>query len=690
MINFIKEKLANNTSIIFFFFSLSSVLYNEKWILSYISLQQIIFVTIALVIVYFVHKNNLTFKNSKIILIILTLLISSFFTSYKALIINIILMSQSFYIGRLISSKIFKINNYFTSFIFGYVFLGVIFNIPHLLPFLSINYFYLFFFVFLSLIIILQRKDFFFDLKFFKEQIDKCSFEILAIFIFYILIATPTTFWWDEMNMYLFVPLRSIIQDTTAVHYLIPNSLANNSLHTLSFTTYLGSIGKVTDYEIVYYYKYFQSFLFIILAFEIEKKLKLIINNQLILKFSLLSIFCSPLLFFQITGNMTDLSTMMLLVYCLQIVINKNIKKINLKIYDYLVFGAFISISLKSIPVVIILIIIDLVNNNFKFKKIFFSLTSIFFLVPGLIRNYIITGNPVFFMYNHIFKSEYFTVEKMDVYKKMWDFNWIYAANLLTNNPRSISLFNYGEPWFSFGFYFSVLYLICVLFFDQKKFYSNIYILLGIILFFTSIFLGFLELRWQLCSIILLTIGFYKVIDSLGSFNNKIYSKIYFFLIPLFFIQFSTSKIVGFKFSLSGNKIFSEQTKKFYGKDFADRIEFYQNLSIKLKKENFSKSDYIFAHYLQDKIFLPNYNLILLDWYDFYEIKDYNKIVESKKSNKEKILELKNYACYQKKIKYFLFSNEINSDNEVMYNLLELEMHSNKKTLFLYKVNCKG
>ena len=107
MINFIKEKLANNTSIIFFFFALSSVLYNEKWLLSYISLQQIIFVTIALVIVYFVHKNNLTFKNSKIILIILTLLISSFFTSYKALILNIILMSQSFYIGRLISSKIF-------------------------------------------------------------------------------------------------------------------------------------------------------------------------------------------------------------------------------------------------------------------------------------------------------------------------------------------------------------------------------------------------------------------------------------------------------------------------------------------------------------------------------------------------------------------------------------------------------
>jgi hypothetical protein len=377
----------------------------------------------------------------------------------------------------------------------------------------------------------------------------------------------------------------------------------------------------------------------------------------------------------------------MLLVYCLQIVKNENIKKIDLKFYDYLVFGAFISISAKSIPIIIIFIIIDLINNNFKIKKIFFSFSSILISVPGLIRNYIMTGNPVFFLYNHIFKSEYFSVENISWYNKMWGINWIYAANLLSNNLRSINLFNYPEPWYSFGFYLTIPYLICIVLFGKKKFYSNIYILLGIILFFVSMFLGFLLLRWQLCSIFLLTIGFYKVIDSLKLFNDKIYSKIYFFLIPLFFIQFSTNKLVGFKYSLSDDKIFSEQTKKFHGKDFVDRIEFYQNLNIKLKNENFSKMDYIFAHYLQDKIFLPNYNLILMDWYDYYEMKDYEKIIRSGKSVREQALDVKNYACNQKRIKYFLFSYEIKSDNW-MYNILELEMLSKKKTLFLYRVNC--
>lgn len=629
---------------------------------------------------------------SKILLISYICLLFFFvglFTSFVSIFLNIVLFFFIFTIGFYIIDKLAKKKSLLLSFCIGYGLLAFIFYLPYLVYFINLKYyFYFIFFTLLVFSIFFVIKDKNKIVNDYKNEILNLKFDYLLVSLLSLIFLSSaiTDFLWDDLNSGLFYPLKGIVTNFNPLTPEWPNSLTYTSSHYISFLSFHGFLADIKNYEIVYFYKHFQSICYIFAFLFLYQILWKVFINEFYVKLCFFIIATSSLWFFEITSNLSDFPVLLLCIYCVSILLRSNaIKKISnlkLEIYDLVIFGLFFAITVKSIVVIFAFILLDFINN-FSIKRCFsYSLSGIFFL-PVMLRNYILTQNPFFPQFNNLFKSEFFpTGSSLGRWMPNWSIDWTLMMNFFSNSDKSLQIFAHPVQFlYSPIFYSLVIFCLFIFFFRLGNFKSNPFIILASITFFGTVFLITAEVRYLQQSFIFCTIALvfilkdFQFIDHKQLVRKNLYSVLLIFMVSIFPISnFSGSDMYIDKENM---KIYSKQ-----GKDWQNKIKFYDEIN-PILKQNVKKEDSIFIHYLQDKLFLVNFKVIENDWYSHYDIKDYRAIWEGKDEIYMKVKKSQKYFCKEKNVKYLILSYQI---EEFFFPIVEKIISDKDHTL--YKVNC--
>jgi len=656
------------------------------------AIEHFIYVFLVIFICNIIVK-KIPFKISLISYFIILLLFVGFFSNYISLLLNLILFFFIFTFGSYISTKFTKANSLLLIFCCGYSFLGFLFYIPYLVYFINLKYYFiLIFFALMAFSLFYVIKNYKILIENNKDEVLNFKYDYLLISLLSLILLSSaiTDFLWDELNSGLFYPLKAVVTNYNPLTPELPTALTFTSSHFISFLSFHGFLANVNNYEIVYFYKHFQSLCYVTAFFFFYQILWKILKDEFYVKLCFYIVATSSLWFFEITGNFSDYPVILLCIYCVGILYRTNairqISNLKLEIYDLIIFGLFFTISVKSIIVIFAFIFLDFLNN-FSIKRCFSYSLSVFFFLPAMIRNYILTQNPFFPQFNNLFKSDFFpyglkTGAIGAKWMPNWSIDWTLMMNFFSNSNRSLQIFAHPHEFlYSPIFYVLVIFCLFIFFFRLGEFKSNPFVIFGGITFFGTVFLINAEVRYLQQSFIFCTIALifilkdFQIIDHNKIVNQKIFSFLLIFMISIFPIS-----------NFSGSDMYIDKNeKRIYskkGKDWQSKIKFYEKIK-PILNENVKEDESILIHYLQDKIFLIDFKVIENDWYSHTDIKDYRAIWTGKDKVEIKVKKSQKYFCNEKKVKYLVLSHPIEE-----YFLPIVQKITADKDHFSYKINC--
>lgn len=628
------------------------------------------------------HTKIFSTKSVLIIVFIIESVFIGYFTSYVAVLTSIACMFFLLCIGIILNKK----NSIFNGFVIGYGILANILHIPFLNNSIPLDKFYNAIILFIAIIIIYKFKYLLsYFIKILNESDDKDIkyYHILLFSILY-LSASITGFMWDDINSYLYFPLKSILNNYSVLSSSYPSSLVFQNLHGLAFGTFMGSIIGSVDYKIVYAFKTFNALCFLLLFFcliEITKKITPVkfVNNLIYL-----TICTSTIWFVEITSNYTDFSVLLISIYVVNLLVEfKDIKNIKIELKQYLIFSLFVAISFKSLVAVLPLVIIDqLSDEKFLWKRASKLFVLPLFSLGIFIRNYVYSGNPTFPAGNHFWKSIYFFTDSSNIvankFIPSWGKDFSLLANFLSNSDKSVAIFYTAVNTFYSPIFFALVTVALLNFiFRNKSLESNTFLLCGFLAFCFTILLPGAQYKYFIPAFIYFCIGFYilniknlSILDSNKKSLNLTLNII--FLVMVLFLPYSPYS--GVPLYVKDNVIFSSNFRNWY-----EKISFYNKVNDFLGK-NKSK---ILIFYLQDKIFLPSRNVYEYDWYDYPTMKNLSEAINSESSPLEKSLAATKYLC-ESDFKYVILSTEF--VNNHFMNSLALKVKGDQQSL--YEINC--
>jgi hypothetical protein len=626
-------------------------------------------------------KYIITIKNSyKFGVLIAATIILGNFTSYFAIIVSVTYLIIILCVGEVIAT-IFKNKDDKTlinKFTFGYCILANIWNIPYLNNSIHLKEFYIISIVAALLFILVNRKKI--KVIYIINDEIKNDSKIYLLFTLYIVAASITAFSWDDLNAYLFFPLKSIIENRSVLSPAWPGSLIFQSLHSLSFTSALGIWGD-KNYSIVYYYKFFNVFSYILLIIASYDIFKKIFKNNNYIQITFYTIAASSIWCIEITGNYTDFPLLLLSFYSLNFLSKLELKDIDLSIFEYIIYSLFIAITLKSLVIIIPFVVIDVINKYNKGKYELNILLLPIFLLPILLRNYLYSGNPTFPAGNNIWKSVFFDTDKNNIVVSRYmpsapvDLNLFFNFYSVSNSALS-NFFGNMLSLYSPFFYFLTSFTILLILFNFLIFKSNKYLILGIYFFFLTVFLPGAQHRYFIGTYLFTFIGMMFIYEKRVKiiFNQSFIKAIIYCLIFLF----PTSQYVTNKLYIDDGKIFSKNGFR----DWSEKIKFYEKLNSYFEVNNIKPK--ILMHYLQDKIFIKHGVVIEYDWYDYTEVKEIIEIMNTSLDEKNKRFQVNELLC-KKGFDYLILSdsNTIFIDKKTTLVIKGVQQS-------LYKLNCDG
>lgn len=619
-------------------------------------------------------------KSKKPLIFLFGILISilGFLTNYFSVIITIIYYLLILAIGFIICNKLNIKNSFISILTIGYSLFSFVFNIPYLNNNIPIKEYYYLVLVLSTVLVYLNRKNLrTINIKNFVDPELIFDPKVILLIIVYLYAACITSFMWDDINAYLYFPLQSLIENRSILSPEMPGSLTFQSLHSLSFTTALG-IWSNYDYSIVYFYKFFNLCSYVLALIALWDVLKKIFNNHNYTKLTFFIISTSCIWFIQITSNYTDFPIFLLTIYCLHLLNKSNsIDSKILDLIDYIIFGLFVSITLKSLVIILPFIAQDFIRSVL-IKKVNLKLLIIpLFILPSLLRNFIYSGNPTFPAANNIWKSTYFSTDPSSiVVSKFWPSTQIDLSlfvNFLTISESSLrnfysSLAIFYSPLFYFLFSFSVLLFL----FKYINLVSNRFLILGIVTFFLTIYLPGAQHRYFISSYSFILIGIIYIFYSSKfiNINHKFLNIIIYFLIVLFPLSPYVSNQVHYR----NHALFSNGLR-----DWNEKIIFYEKVN-----KYFSLRDdrpKILLHYIQDKLFLKGVQSIEYDWYDYTSIKELIDIMGRNNNNADQIKLAQHFLC-RNNFNYVILSNES------QFRSLKLRKIQDGIQQSLYEIEC--
>ena len=605
-----------------------------------------------------------------------------YFTSFRGLLVSIVSLFFLLCLGIIINKK----NSIFSNFVVGYGILANILHIPFLNNSIPLDKFYGVILLFIIITIIYKSKYLF---KYFVEKINQNDEDIkyrhILFFSILYLSASITGFMWDDINSYLYFPLKSILNNYSVLSYSYPSSLVFQNLHGLAYASFMGSIIGSIDYEIVYAFKTFNALCFLLLFFcliGITKKISTVNSINNLIYFTICT---SSIWFVEITSNYTDFSVLLISIYVVSLLIEfREFKNIKIELKDYLIFSLFVAISFKSLVAVLPIVVIDQLNNEKNFWKRVSNLSVLPLFSLGIfIRNYFYSGNPTFPAGNHFWKSTHFFTDSSNIvankFVPAWGRDFSLLANFLSNSDKSVAIFYTAVNTFYSPIFFALVTIAFLNFiFRNKPVASNIFLLLGFLAFCFTILLPGAQYKYFIPSFIYFCIGLYILnIKYLVVFNssNKLFSSTLNILFLLMIFTFPYSPYSGVPLQVIDNRIFSGNFRNWH-----EKIYFYNKVNDFIG-DNKSK---ILLFYLQDKIFLPSHNIYEYDWYDYPVMKELADVINSTSNPFEKSVAATKFLC-QNDFRYVILSAEFINNN--FMNSLIPGVKGDQQSL--YEINCK-
>jgi hypothetical protein len=432
--------------------------------------------------------------------------------------------------GRLISRLLFK--NIFKetpllTFTCGYIisvfFISIPLNfIPNSTIALPSKIITIVFAIFILCEIVLTFTDLKRNLKIPKENVilqhESSYFYYLACWIVFLLLSFGLILSWsyDDLNSYLYWPLKAVQENITAVNINRPVTFTLLSVHSQSVLTYLFSLFSVHDGIIAtYIYRGVNASCFCALFISGIHSVKFLKKINLSNLFFLLNFLVAtlPMTFNNIYSNYTDFPAYLAFLSSLFILFSvlSNAQEINNN-HSYLFFknilssssfsllgGMLIAISPKTIaPIfsaifsltlfrIIFLLRMQSISRISIIKSILPNRNSYFTILINAvilvlpisiiaIRNFVITGNPSFPANNVFWKSHYFiTASDFDPAKSHYSSNlpldFTYLPRLFSNNLASLQGFEYADT--SFGMFGAFLINLLILYGVYKILFSS-------------------------------------------------------------------------------------------------------------------------------------------------------------------------------------------------------------------------
>jgi hypothetical protein len=657
------------------------------------------------------------FKNLKIPVIILILSWILYFNLIVPLLFTVIIVTAVFKIGDSILNLFgLREKSIFIAFCLGHTSLA--FLLWLVIRFTEYNaiYFYkiigLFIFIISLVSFKILIKNKFIILKRFYSNIYNnqnlvFSQSVFILSMSLLVYATLYSFYFDDINGYMYAPLRVFYDNGFIFGPERPGFMTNMSALSLGYGSLLSSFLGYDRNLFIMTFKFFHASSYLIGIITFVGSLKFCINNYL-RGFAIILLGLLPLTIFEITGNYADYYVLLVSFYVFYTLACIIFLKIKLEFkYFYInsiLIGLFLIVSLKTIPYVfsgfIILffylsmcnygekrIILSYVLNNKKI--IFINLTLISLpLLLLFIDNIIKSGNPTFPGGNGLWKSPYFSLGGLVAgrfhFPNMPDGTTFLQVFSFT--PQAAQLFSSGNSYFpiygvfSQTIFYLIPFLVILILFkygNNEKYHQTLSILL--------------------LSILLIIVTFVTISLVVGPQHRYFFGLNTYLFIPAmiglskFYIQsykyifFSISKWIFFVialFSFFGNGIEAPPFKITNDRLLVSGINGDKWLSKKLfyeKVNNYISDDKsIMLSYLQDKFFIDSKNVYELDWYDFPIQSQLNSIWDSKEhpTLESKLYKINKHLC-DNNFRYFILSK-----NAIIYHPLFNESYLRRTDIY--------
>lgn len=541
---------------------------------------------------------------------------------------------------------------------------------------------------------------------------------VLILIICLGIYSTLYSFYFDDINGYLYAPLRVYYEGGFLFGPERPGFMTNMSALSLGYGSLFSSFFGFDRTLFIFIYKFFHSASYIIAIITFSASIKTVISKNisgiLVLLLGLL-----PLIVFEITGNYADYYVLLMSFYItyisICIIFSKFSYNNNFFSLNSLIIGLFLIVSLKNLPYLLafffVILILSILYYGVNVRKIFsyvifnyklILICILFITSPTLvlfIDNYVLTGNPTFPGGNGLWKSPFF--DKKGIVAGRFHFpnmpDGSTFIQLFSFTPQASQLFSSGNSYFPIYGVFSqtILYLIPFMliysFFKGHNYNRNnhvlsfgiIFILLSLITFVVitntvgpqhRYFFGINTFLFTTFAIILSNIQW-----SLFYVSAFIYFKWFFFSIAVF--TFFGNGIETPPFKITSDRILTSSRNE---DKWLSKKVFYDKVNDYIKDD---KS--IMLYYLQDKFFINSKFVYELDWYDYPLLKSLNTIWSSDKfsSTEDKINAIKNDLC-EKNFKYFILSKDVKIyDSLFRQQFLSEEIFSDKNHSLLI-LNC--
>lgn len=573
------------------------------------------------------------FRNKLYSLIVFVLAPCILILIYSRVIALTLLISLFIILSMILIGALFNIQSNLTRFIFGYSFLGFVLNIPNLYNKINLFYFYTCITSALIIMYIYNYRYIYISIKSFISSVLKSSdffgnFAIYFYFIYFLFCSFVLGYTFDDLNHYIYISLKSWYFNFSQVSPYIPGSMAFQSLHNLSFLTY---IMYFTPSDFLYATFGLKAWNFLCIFFSIIFLYSDVRKIDLEIAHPLMAILVSlPLLAVEILGNYTDFPLFLISFYVIYILVKKNyeLKLIEPNLLEYTIFGLMAAVTLKTLVITIPIILIGLWNFRYSIKSYFYVAYSTFPTIILFTRNYLLTGNPTFPAGNYLWKSPFFDINKTSVTHKFvtdWNADISMPFNLIAGGHNSIGFYAAGPTFYGVLIPTLFLFLLLYLVYAYKinintiKFdYINILTVskIAIYSFVLIVFLISPTHRYFIPFICLFALAlsiFYKPFLKCSKLAAL-------FLLLLVFcnsILGLSTTYNGAPYSYVSGYLYSEHSNR----NWREKIQFYENAN---KEILISPNNKILIFYLQDKIFIKSPYVYEMDWYDYLVQKDLN------------------------------------------------------------------
>jgi hypothetical protein len=625
-------------------------------------------------------------KNAPVSLLIVPITLLGYYTSYSATLVNILLIALVYLTGARFKIVLnLKSQNFFISFILGY---GLLANLLYIPYFTSKIRFDLFYPIVIAIIVIFLISDFRSLVERTKEEIKLIAPQtdsvVITYLFFLMLSAALLSFGWDDLNHYLYLPLRSLIEGHSVLSAEIPGSLTFLSYHNLSYLTFAGWMLSSNNYEIAFVYKQFNALSYCVSFFCLYSILFSYLPERRQSGIIFLIIVSSSIWFVQVTSNYTDFPLLLLSIYTIYVLFESADAELEY-FHQLLVCTLFLSISLKLIVLIIPLLALNL-RKRYTHQRALASIVILLPVTPVFVRNYLLTGNPTFPAGNQHWKSDFFYTDPLNIvvskYKAPWAFDPSLFFNFLSNAAEPVKLFYGSEPVFYSPLFFALVSLLifCTLLVKNFSFRTNDFIRVSVVVFILVVLFPGAQYRYFIPVFVLLSVGFVLAISqvaplqSCSLFQNRVFSCVVPLLISLSFV----SPYTGLPLKTSNGTVFSDS-----GKDWNSKINFYGKVNDYFSLGNLK--DYkIMIFYLQDKIFLNQKRVYEYDWYDYANMIRVKKAIDDPTTSGEVKDRLVTETLCSEGYRYMILSQVFWSDN--FMNTLTPVILDNSQAL--YRINC--